>query len=94
MEAKPDMPHVYEDSILSTEEMAKFPSDGEQEMLEAEERVELGGEVRLSREVFREWFAYRMREPEECLCAAEQVAPTPVTLMHRSRVSHGVPRRQ
>ena len=52
------------------EEMEKFPWDGEQEMLEAEERVELGGEVRLTREVFCAWIAYGMGSPEVCLCAS------------------------
>jgi len=41
------MPNVYRGSIIVREEMAKSPWDGEQEMLEADERVELGGRYAL-----------------------------------------------
>ena len=64
------MPNVYRGSIIVREEMAKFPWDGEQEMLEAEERVELGGEVRLTRVVFCAWVSYGTWGPEACQCAS------------------------
>ena len=39
-------------------------------MLDAEERIELAGEVRLTREVFCAWIAYGMGSPEVCQCAS------------------------
>ena len=46
------MPNVYRDSTVLPEDLAKFPWDGEQEMLEQAENVDLSGEVRLDREMF------------------------------------------
>ena len=50
------MPRVYADSIDLPEELCKFPTDGEQEMLEQCESVDLMGDVKLSMEVFVEWY--------------------------------------
>jgi len=55
-EALEFMPRVYEGSSVSQEELNKFPRDGEQEMMEQEESVDLNGEVHLSKEVFTVWF--------------------------------------
>ena len=55
------MPRVYEDSTVSSSELAKFSWDGETEMLEQTEKVDLSGEVRLDREVFSEWLDFGQR---------------------------------
>ena len=39
----------YRDSVVRPDELGKFPVDGALEMLEQEERVDLGGEVRVCR---------------------------------------------
>ena len=46
------MPSVYRDSQLGPEQLAKFPLDAEQEMLEEPCPPNLNGEVALSRELF------------------------------------------
>ena len=54
-EAQLRMPNVYEGSVVLVEELAKFPVDGEQEMLEHEENVDLTGDVKIDRETFIAW---------------------------------------
>ena len=49
------MPEVYRDSYLSVTELAKFPVQGEIEMLEQEESVDLTGVLKLDRELFAAW---------------------------------------
>ena len=46
------MPKVYAGSVSLPDELGKFPYDGEQEMLEQEECVDLNGEVHIPKEVF------------------------------------------
>ena len=58
-EAMRRMKHVYEGSFVKQEDLAKFPEEGEVEMLEQTERVELSGEVRVSREMFCQWLVGR-----------------------------------
>ena len=53
------MPHVYQDSVILPEELAKFPLEEEQEMLEQTEHVDLSGEVRLDRKVFTATFCFQ-----------------------------------
>jgi hypothetical protein len=56
-EALQFMPIVYADSVYSPLELNKFPCDGEQEMLEQEESVDLDGEVHIPQETFALWYA-------------------------------------
>ncbi len=69
-EARRRMPTVYADSIDLPEELAKFPEEGEQEMLEQEESIDLTGDVKLSREVFCAWVESATRSPKQRPCAA------------------------
>ena len=64
------MPHVYQDSVILPEELAKFPLEDEQEMLEQTEHVDLSGEVRLDREVFTVWLHMCQMTAGRCPCAA------------------------
>ena len=54
-EARLHIPKVYENSIDMPEELCKYPVEGEQEMLEPHEDVDLTGDVKLARDVFVEW---------------------------------------
>jgi hypothetical protein len=56
-EALEHMPQVYEGSVCLPHELDKFPCDGEQEMFEQEDCVDLDGEVHVSKEVFALWYA-------------------------------------
>ena len=56
-EVQTRMPNVYQGSVVLPEALAKFPTDGELEMLEQEEQVVLGGDVRVDREVFLQWLS-------------------------------------
>ena len=69
-EAMQYMPTVYEGSVSLPEELNKFPRDGEQEMLEQEESVDLGSEVHLSQEVFEVWFNSGAASAAQKPCAA------------------------
>ena len=69
-EARMYMPNVYADSVDLPEELAKFPVEGEQEMLEQEESVDLAGDVKLSREVFVSWVGSAAASAPPCPCAA------------------------
>ena len=64
------MPNVYQDSVILPEELAKFPLEDEQEMLEQTEHVDLSGEVRLDREVFTAWLHICQKTAGRCPCAA------------------------
>ena len=64
------MPRVYADSDVVQEHLEKFPLDGEREMLEQEESVDLSGEVRMDREMFSAWAAFGQRSPKQYPCAA------------------------
>jgi hypothetical protein len=69
-EAVRRMPRVYEGSVCLPEEFAKFPSDGEREMLEQEESVDLDGEVRVDRLLFAAWLKFAEANRISCPCAA------------------------
>jgi len=56
LEALEHMPKVYADSVIVEDELNKFPCDGEQEMLEQEESVDLNGEVHTTKELFTLWY--------------------------------------
>lgn len=47
------MPKVYANSIDMA--LCKYPVEGEQEMLEPHEDVDLTGDVKLARDIFVEW---------------------------------------
>ena len=68
-DARRYMPNVYRESFVAQEELEKFPLEGEQEMLKAEERVDLQGEVRLEREVFRTWLDAGRGSKDYFVCA-------------------------
>jgi hypothetical protein len=55
-DARTHLPRVYADSVVLPDEMSKYPLEGEQEMSEQHESVDLAGEVHLSQEVFVQWF--------------------------------------
>ena len=52
------MPNVYKDSYRMPDELAKFPDDGEQEMLEQEESVKTDGSVMIPMDTFVRWMDY------------------------------------
>ena len=56
-EALRHMPKVYEGSAPLPNEISKFPYDGEQDMFEQEECVDLNGEVHIPRQEFALWYA-------------------------------------
>ena len=64
------MPRVYGESIVEPGELHKFPLEGEQEMFEQEELVDLAGEVHISQDVFAAWFASGGALPMQRPCAA------------------------
>ena len=64
------MPRVYGESAVSPGELYKFPLEGEQEMFEQEELVDLAGEVHISQEVFAAWFASGVALPGQRPCVA------------------------
>jgi hypothetical protein len=64
------MPRVYRDSVVSVEELNKFPEDGEQEMLEPVHSVDLNGEVHMPKEVFTAWFESGATSTSRRPCAA------------------------
>ena len=68
-EAMRRMPNVYKDSVLHPEELAKFPDDGEQEMLEQDEHVELQGDVRMDSAMFCTWLKLGVEKDLGCHCA-------------------------
>ena len=59
------MPNVYEGSVDSPENLQRIPLDGESEMQEQAESVELDGEIQIDLEMFKAWIACK----ERCLCA-------------------------
>ena len=64
------MPRVYAGSVFLPEELNKFPRNGEQEMLEQEESVDLSGEVHVPQEVFVLWYASGETSAAPRPCAA------------------------
>ena len=68
-EAKRRLPNVYGGSVDLPDELAKFPSDGEQEMLEQQESVDLTGEVHLSQQMFSAWMQLSAVSPLLHPCA-------------------------
>ena len=64
------MPRVYEGSVYLPKEFTKFPFDGEREMLEQEERVDLDGEVRVDMLMFGAWLKFGEANRDSCPCAA------------------------
>ena len=69
-EALQYMPRVYTGSEISAAELNKYPHDGEQEMLEQAECVDLNGEVHVPQEVFAVWFVSGTTSPAQRPCAA------------------------
>ena len=63
------MPHVYEGSRVNHEQLAKYPENGEQEMLEQQEHVDLVGEERMARDVFENWLHIGQEHGQDCPCA-------------------------
>ena len=55
--AQQRLPNVFRDSVVVPDALAKYPTDGELEMLEQEERVDLRGDVRVDREMFLHWLS-------------------------------------
>ena len=55
-EALKFLPTVYKYSKISEAELSRFPAHGEQEMLDAEEVVDLKGQVYITQEIFGKWF--------------------------------------
>ena len=55
-EALKFLPTVYKYSKISEAELSRFPAHGEQEMLDAEEVVDLKGQVYITQETFGKWF--------------------------------------
>ena len=68
-EAMRRMRNVYQDSVLNPEALAKFPDDGEQEMLEQDEHVELQGDVRMDSAMFCTWLKLGVEKDLGCHCA-------------------------
>ena len=64
------LPTVYRGSVVMPDELAKFPWDEEQEVLEHQEQVDLSGEVRVDREMFCRWLALGQLSTEPVHCAA------------------------
>lgn len=62
-------PHVYEGSRVNHEQLAKYPENGEQEMLEQQEHVDLNGEERMARDVFENWLHIGQEHGQDCPCA-------------------------
>ena len=64
-EARRYMPRVYAGSVENAAELSKYPTDGEQEMFEVEESVDLEGDVKVNLDMWAEWM-----ETDSCQCAA------------------------
>ena len=69
-EAMQFMPTVYATSIPLPEELDKFPTEGEQEMFEQEESVDLSGEVHITQDFYTIWFDSGKRCASKHPCAA------------------------
>ena len=85
-EAMRRMPNVYKGSVILEADMAKFPVEGEQEMLEQTDSVELRGSVRLTRELFCAWLGESNRDDAH----AEATFPCAAALMLFARNKQGV----
>ena len=70
------MPSVYKGSSVLQEELNKFPREGEKEMMEQEDTVDLSGEVHLSKEVFTVWFGsvVTIGTPKPCAAIVRRYA--------------------
>ena len=63
------MENVYKDSHIDHEELAKYPEDGEHEMLASfAPDVDVSGEVLMSKELFHAWLRFGPVHGE-CSCA-------------------------
>eukprot|EP00973_Karenia_brevis_P013575 1843508-Karenia_brevis.AAC.1 len=49
------MPNVYQGSYVVQEDMEKFPTDGEREILEQEDSVNIAGSVSIPENTFLRW---------------------------------------
>ena len=56
-ECKTFLPNVYKDSYLVPEELERYPYEGEVEMLDQADTVDLNGEVHIDMDMFSAWIS-------------------------------------
>jgi hypothetical protein len=64
-EALKRLPNVFKDSCPLPAELAKFPTEGEREMLEQHEDIQLHGGVSLARDVFPTGWTMKLAQPKD-----------------------------
>ena len=68
-EAKMFLPSVYKDSVLMPEELNMFPYEGEVEMLEQADTVDLNGEVHIDMDMLSAWLSVSETSEDLYPCA-------------------------